>query len=161
MKRWIKVFHSAFCAFTAAVIAIIMSACNGAVVYDEYQHTAISGWEKIDSLMFFVPPVSEPGTYNTDLGLRINSYYPFLKLTLIVEQTVFPSHITTTDTLNCPLIDGKGNPEAKGVSIYQYNFPVTKISLQRGDSLRISVRHDMKREIIPGVSDVGIMIKKD
>lgn len=34
------------------------------------------------------------------------------------------------------------------------------MTLVPGDSLQISVRHDMKREILPGVSDVGIKIEK-
>ena len=32
----------------------------------------------------------------------------------------------------------------------------------KGDSIIVSVRHNMKREILPGISDIGYMlIKKD
>jgi gliding motility-associated lipoprotein GldH len=161
MKVRKRTFRSVFCFLGAAFMTIVMAACGGSVVYDEYQHTAVSGWEKIDSLMFGVPRVTAPGTYDLNLGLRINGLYPFLKLTLIVDQTVFPSRVTTSDTLNCSLIDKHGNPETKGISSYQYTFPVKKVVLQSGDSLHISVRHDMKREVMPGISDVGIIIKKE
>jgi hypothetical protein len=32
--------------------------------------------------------------------------------------------------------------------------------LNKGDSLEIKIRHDMKREILPGISDIGIMLNK-
>ena len=38
-----------------------------------------------------------------------------------------------------------------GLSIYQ---------MHQGDSIHVAIRHDMKREILPGVSDIGIKISK-
>jgi hypothetical protein len=32
--------------------------------------------------------------------------------------------------------------------------------LHRGDSLHLSVHHDMKREILPGITSVSIKLKK-
>ena len=46
------------------------------------------------------------------------------------------------------------------MSYYQYQVPVNDITLQQGDSLHICVRHDMKREILPGISDVGIKMTR-
>ena len=46
-----------------------------------------------------------------------------------------------------------GQPEAieQIVNIYQ---------MHQGDSIHVAIRHDMKREILPGVSDIGIKISK-
>ena len=30
------------------------------------------------------------------------------------------------------------------------------MEIEQGDSLRINIRHNMKREILPGIADVGI-----
>ena len=57
------------------------------------------------------------------------------------------------------IIDSKGNVEGKGVSYYQYDFPLSTLRLEKGDSLALVVRHAMKREILPGISDVGIMLR--
>ena len=105
--------------------------------------------------------MAENGRYGIDLGLRINEAYPFMGLTLIVEQRIFPSRVLKTDTLNCELIDNSGNTKGPGVSYYQYNFHVCDMVLNKKDSIYSTVRHDMKREILPGISDVGIIIEQE
>lgn len=136
---------------------LLLSACDNKV-YDKYHHTPIAGWEKNDTLSFDIPKMEKAGNYNIDLGLRINNAFPFMGLTLIVEQTLYPSSKTLTDTLNTNLINKNGSPLGRGLSYYQYIFHVRDIGLQRGDSLHITVRHDMKHEILPGISDVGISL---
>ena len=138
-------------------MAVICS-CTGNKVYDKYQHTPIAGWEKNDTLKFEVPRMKNDGVFLANLGLRINGSYPFMGLTLIIDQTVYPSHLTKSDTINCNLIDKGGNSKGLGISYYQYNFTIDKISLSKGDSLVVSVRHNMKREILPGISDIGYML---
>ena len=92
--------------------------------------------------------------------MRISNRFPFMRLTLIVEQTVYPAGNTMTDTLDCSLIDEQGVFLGYGTSQYQYLFPLKTIELHRGDSLHVAIRHDMKREILPGVTSVGIKIEK-
>ena len=133
----------------------VMSSCTGNKVYDKYQHTPISGWEKNDTLKFEVPKMNANGVFAANLGLRINSSFPFMGLTLIVEQTIYPSHLTRSDTINCQLIDKTGKSKGLGISYYQYNFALSHVSLNKGDSLVVKVRHNMKREILPGISDIG------
>lgn len=142
----------------ALLAACAASSCNGNKVYDKYAHTPIAGWEKNDTLSFGVPRMKTSGTYRSELGLRINNSYPFTGLTLIVEQHVYPANILTKDTLKCTLTDKMGHHNGKGVNYYQYKFGISRISLNRGDSLHVNVRHDMKREILPGISDVGISL---
>jgi gliding motility-associated lipoprotein GldH len=64
------------------------------------------------------------------------------------------------DTLNCSLIERDGRVKGKGVSFYQYNFHLNDLDLRAGDSLSINIRHNMKREILPGIADVGIKLIK-
>lgn len=145
-------------ALRLTAIATAMAAmvgCTGNKVYDHYQHTLISGWEKNDILTFSVPSLKTSGAYSADLMLRINGSYPFMSVTMIVEQKKFPSLETRIDTLKCSLIDDKGNTKGQGLSYYQYSFPIASMQLAAGDSLQVSIRHDMKREILPGISDVG------
>ena len=87
-------------------------------------------------------------------------------LTLIVEQTVYHQNRKIPgeckiDTVNCQLIDNNGVSKGQGISYYQYNFPINNIyQMHQGDSIHVTIRHDMKREILPGVSDIGIKISK-
>lgn len=152
--------------FIIATVAVIAS-CTGGKVYDHYEHTPIAGWDKVDMLSYDVPALPDSGFYSTTLGLRINGYYPYQKLTLIVEQTVIhdakvskSSPVTFTDTLNCTLFDRKGEVKGQGVSYYQYHFRISERHLAMGDSLHVTVHHDMQREIMPGIADIGIIVAR-
>lgn len=138
----------------------LLTACNKQTVYNHYEHMLLSGWEKNDTVNFCIPDLSEGGNYTEELGLRINSEYPFMGLQLLIEQEILPSHEIRLDTLSCSLIDNQGNSKGQGLNYYQYVFPLTTINLNKGDRLRISVRHDMKREILPGISDIGFRLTK-
>lgn len=143
-----------------AVTCGMMTACIGNTVYHQYAHTPLEGWERNDTLKFQVPRAQVEGQYEEEIGLRINGEYPFLGLRLIVNQTVYPKHQTYIDTLDCELINKNGNATGKGVTMYQYQFHLTTLRLEKGDSLSVSVRHDMKREILPGIADVGVKLSK-
>lgn len=144
----------------SAIVAAILAACDSNTVYDQYDHTPTYGWEKNDTLTFYVPKIKQSGNYDLQMGLRITTGYPFMGLSLIVEQAIIPSEETTDDTLNCRLINEDGTSNGQGISYYQYNYHVSTLRLNEGDSLRIRVRHDMKREILPGISDIGFRIKR-
>ena len=147
-------------ALLAAMLLLVLSACNRKFVYDRYLSTPISGWEKNDTLSYDIRPVSGTDTYDMWLGLRTSEAYPFTAITLIVEQHIYPKDTIVNDTVNCKLTDRHGNASGTGVNFHQYRFPVTELQLQDGDSIHIRVRHDMKREILPGISDVGISLRR-
>lgn len=148
MQKW---FRASALAFAIAV----MAGCTGNMVYDKYEHTLVSGWEKNDTITFRVPKVKVAGDHQATLMLRTNDSYPFMSLTLVVEQKVSPSETIYTDTLKCTLTDEHSNNKGQGLSYHQFTFPIRTLPLLVGDSLTIRVRHNMKREILPGVSDVG------
>ncbi|MBS5895753.1 MAG: gliding motility lipoprotein GldH [Prevotella buccae] len=147
--------------FTLLYILTLAVSCNDKRVYDHFQHAPVAGWEKNDTLFFDIPKVAESGHYSADLGLRINATYPFMGLTLIVEQFSYPDRKRRVDTVNCKLMDSNGKMKGYGIGSFQYTFHITDLDLQQGDSLHIGVRHDMKREILPGISDIGIILKKE
>ena len=141
-----------------------LSSCKDNLVYDQYIHTPISGWEKNDTLSFDIAPFDSTGAYEEQLGLRITGAYPFMSLTLIVEQSIYPNKskkdkIEKVDTIQCNLIDNNGITRGQGISYYQYNFPINIYQFHKNDSIHITIRHDMKREILPGISDIGIKVQ--
>lgn len=108
-----------------------------------------------------MPPMKVAGGYREDISMRLSSDYPFMGLTLIVDQTVYPGKRHVRDTVNCRAVDGEGNVNGRGIGFYEYDYPLTHLKLNAGDSLQISVRHDMKREILPGIADVGIKVTRN
>lgn len=147
-----------FCA--TCLSALLFIGCSDGRVYDHYVNTPLSGWDKADRLSYDIPALKDSGWYAMDLGLRVNTAYPFLSLTLIVDQTAYPSQKSRIDTINCNLRDSDGKVRGQGIIFYQYHFQISALKLQQGDSLHVTVRHDMKRDILPGISDVGISLRR-
>jgi gliding motility-associated lipoprotein GldH len=137
-------------------VALAIASCNRKTIYHHYEHTPVSGWEKNDTLQFNIPAAKERAVAQREVELRVTGAYPFQSICLIVEQTTLPSHIFRRDTITCTLMSTTGDIKGKGISLYQYRFPMSDISLNEGDSLSITIRHNMKREILPGITDIGI-----
>ncbi len=151
MKQWMMI---------VVAVLTLCSACTGRKVYAHYNPTSMIGWDRADQLSFDVPAVKDSGLYATALGLRVNDFYPFTSLTLIVEQKILPARQVRQDTLTFTLVDDKGSVKGQGVSTYQYRLPVSTLALHQGDSLHITVRHNMKQEILTGITDVGIEVTR-
>lgn len=144
--------------FVAVAAFAVLASCGDGVVYDEYVHTPIDGWENDDTLSFSVPRMEGNGHYGCFIGVRTTDAFPFTSISISVKQTIEPGHRVHTDTLNCRLADNRGNLLGNGVSYFQYEYPLSDVFLRRGDSLHVAVHHIMKREILPGISDVGLKI---
>lgn len=144
----------------AVMSVTLFAACESGMVYDEYQQADVEGWEKNDQLVYDIHSLKESGTYSLALGLRLTTKYPFSNLHMIVEQTQMPANQTTVDTVTCYVVDKRGFTLGQGVSLFQYELPVRQKFYLHGDSLHVVVKHNMKREILPGISDVGIILKK-
>lgn len=137
----------------------MVAACGDGTVYSKFVPAPVDGLEKNDTVSFSVPPVASSGSYRQEVGLRITADYPFKSLSLEVKQTVEPGHRVSTDTLVCRLYDDDGNLLGHGVSMFQYGFALPDIGLRKGDSLHVCVRHVMKREILPGITDIGFSLE--
>lgn len=137
----------------------LLAACNQHTVYSHYEHVAPEGWEKEEALDFSLASVPADGDYAEHVGVCISGSYPFSDLTLVIDQTLFPSHQSWSDTVYCRLIDDNGNAQGAGITQYQYTFPVTHVRLYEKDSLHVSIKHDMKRETLPGVISIGLTIE--
>ena len=131
------------------MIALGMASCDRQTVYHHFEHVPDNEWEKIDTLKFEIGPVIETGTYHEAVELRINE-----------EQTIKPRGIILSQHKDCELINPDGSHKGSGISFFQSQFPLDDIDLQQGDTLCISVFHSMKREIMPGISDIGIRLSR-
>ncbi len=146
--------------FFVLAVAVCIISCNRRNVYISYRHVPVSGWDKNDTLTYDVSPL-KAGRYREVVGVRIDRSYPFMSLSLVVKQTILPSGYVHRDTLNCKLVDENGKFKGQGISFYQQTFHLNTIRLHEGDSLHINIKHNMKREVMNGVSDIGFRIDKE
>lgn len=135
-----------------------MVGCNRKTIYSHYEPTPLAGWDRNDTLTFCVAPIPADGLYHEEVGLRTSSAFPFKGLTLVVEQRTLHAFMMRIDTLSAQLMESDGTIQGQGISYFQYSFPLTDVYLNGGDTLMVSVRHVMKREVLPGVSDVGVTV---
>lgn len=138
------------------LLTMLLTACEADKVYDTFQHVDNNGWEKNDGLTFAIPRLTDSGRYDLSLRLRLGSEYPFQNLHIAVTQTVYPSGKTATDIVKADITDKQGKMKGNGVTLYQYSIPFRTMDCNAGDSVTVKVRHDMKREILPGIMDVGV-----
>ena len=137
-----------------------LTSCLRQTAYYHFEHTPLTGWEKNDALEYSVSPMADDCTLSEEVELRTNILYPFQGLTLVLEQEVLPRRYIRRDTINCSIADKEGKIKGEGTGIYTYGYQVADLQLARGDSLHIRLRHNMKREILPGIADVGIRLRK-
>ena len=144
--------------FVVLLALIVLCGCQQQVAYHEFRHIYEPGWDKSDTIHFDTRSLSAGGSYRLDAELRTDKNYPFQKLTIEIEQTVYPSNEKYHDVIDCDLISEEGVIEGDGISYFQYQFHVRDLSLHQGDSVHICLTHNMKREIMPGITDVGIRL---
>ena len=143
-----------------AFAVLIIGSCGQKKIYSHYEHLDNSGWDKADTLHFGIPPVVEGGLYSGEMGMRIGLDFPYENLVVDVTETIYPSRIQKTYTLDCTLTEQSGQWKGAGVNYIQYLFPVGNIQLHAGDSVHYAISHKMKRIQIPCVYNVGINLSQ-
>ncbi len=127
--------------------------------YHNYRSTPLEGWPKTDTLCFALPPLDSTRTYHLTVAVRSARHYPYRNLWLVVEQSDTLGLHRHRDTLNCTLIAPDG-ASPSGITLHQHEFPVpTPLLHPQGSTLRIY--HLMQREALPGISDVGLHLRKE
>ena len=143
-----------------AFAVLIIGSCGQKKIYSHYEHLDNSGWDKADTLHFGIPPVVEGGLYSGEMGMRIGLDFPYENLVVDVTETIYPSRIQKTYTLDCTLTEQSGQWKGAGVNYIQYLFPGGSIQLHAGDSVHYAISHKMKRIQIPCVYNVGINLSQ-
>ena len=141
-------------------VAAVFTGCDPKKVYSHYEHIPHEGWDKTDKLFYEVPPVKEAGTYQEEIGIRTDLDYPFQSLALVVAQEIHPKGEFLQTIKNCSLYDESGKERGNGISRFQNVIYLSDIQLEKGDSLRICITHNMRREMISGLSDIGMILTK-
>ena len=140
------------------MVVLAVAGCDRKTVFHHYEHTPLTGWEKGDTLFFTIQRMPLTAVLQRDVELRTTDSYPFGNISLVVEQTTFPSRLTRRDTLDCRLVTPDGTLTGRGITLYQYRFPLPAVSLAEGDSVRLGICHNMRRETLTGIADVGIRL---
>ena len=148
------------------VITMGAASCSDPRTYNRYKSVSLQGWSRKDTLTFDIPRQWE-GKYQLDLCLRAAQTYPYRNISMIIERKVIyyrqrkKREKTYNDTINCEIINDKGILVGhKGITSTEIRQAITSFHLNRNDSMQVKIHHIMSREIIPGISDIGVKILK-
>ena len=143
---------------TAAVIApavCFLSSCTSDTVYFSYHPVDNERWEKSDDITFDVIPSRYSGRCASYVVMRTNDRYPFKNLSVSVETTTKDS--TYKKRVDFDIVKSTGN----GFRHNDYVMPLNKFTINENDTLHIRIAHNMKQNVLQGITDVGLKISKD
>lgn len=158
-----------------ALLPAILALCTGCLLTAScdrrtpvlaYCPTPVEGWEPGDTLKYHIDSLAAAGRYRLSLGVRTSATmpYPFKSLWLVVRRDWHRPDTTLTDTrvdtVEVRLTDQKGDVNGRGVSLYEYSLPLEEDNLSQGTTADIRIIHIMRREVLPGVTDVGIRLDR-
>ena len=137
-------------AITTLVMAVtLLASCRDARVYDHFEPVNDDGWGRNDTVRFAIS------------RLRVNHRFPYRDLSLIVCYETYPSGNVDPDTVQIHVLNEKGQPIGRmGITSASISAKVKELNLRDGDSLYVTVHHNMRRDQLTGVSDVGLQLVK-
>lgn len=118
------------------------------------------GWDAESSATFEWQVTDTLKRYDFFIDFRHDQRYPFSNVYLYVDFT-FPNGRTLRDTLECELADERGKWLGSGFG----NLVDHRIGFRRATAFPINgdytidIRHGMRMNPLPGVSDVGFRLE--
>lgn len=156
----------AFAGWLTAVLLLL--GCNPQPeVSSDYRSVDATGWDDQRAVVFTTDSLPTSGTYAFTLALRTTTMhpYPYQDITLeVTEHWCLPGHRQRVqrDTLTIALYDNTGAPTVQhGVAYHEYWQPLAVRRLPRATTGTIAVRHLMNAITISGISDIGIITRRE
>lgn len=145
---------------TLIVAICLLASCAMDTVYYHFQQIAEEGWDKRDTLLFRIDTLLQEGDYDATLCLRTDAAYPYRNLSVKTVLTVRPRNASDARRMDFCIVNPDGTANGDGITFRSHEKDICTIHLAPGDSLTVKVAHNMRKETMPGVRDVGIKITR-
>lgn len=143
------------------VVALSITACNSDVFQNETVHLKDSEWKDTDTLFYSFDTKDSLSLYDFYIEIRNSTEYDMQNLYLFITA-YYPGNTFSRDTVECILAAPDGRWFGKGMGKHKDNrFLFRKgVRFRKPGNYVIAVNHAMRKENLKGISDVGILIKK-
>ena len=147
--------------FFLVISTIFLSSCGDLPLASNSIEIDSDGWNSIDSTSFEWEVVDLDLRYNAFIDIRHNADYPYSNLYLYLDFT-FPNGKQRRDTLACILADERGRWYGSGIGdFFDYRVPFrVDFEFRINGNYRLNVVHGMRRNPLPGITDLGLRIEK-
>jgi gliding motility-associated lipoprotein GldH len=103
--------------------------------------------------------VSQSGLYSLNIGMRTNTSFPFQTLSMVMTRSQKSEPKQHSDTVSCNIVDREGKLLGRnGISSNEVRYHVRDIAMADSDSLFVCISHCMRRESLPGLTEVGLQL---
>ena len=142
-------------------IASLYTACDEQTVYHSFQSLPTEGWQRNDTLFFNVSVADSATLYNVSVEVRNRNNYPYQNLPLLIYYDSPEVPNIKRDTLELRLADNAGIWLGDGWGgLYQSTLPAGFIRIGKAGEYRFKIIHLLPDEVLPGINDVGIKLKR-
>ena len=143
------------------VTTLVATACNNDVFHSESVHLKNNKWKAADTLFYNFNSKDTLASYDFYFEIRNTTDYDMQNLYLFITA-YYPGNTYSRDTAECILAAADGKWFGKGMGKHKDN----RFLFRRGVHFRkpgnyiIAVNQAMRKDTLVGISDVGILIKK-
>jgi gliding motility-associated lipoprotein GldH len=140
---------------------LIATACNNDVFHTESVHLKNSEWKAADTLFYNFNSKDTLASYDFYFEIRNTTNYDMQNLYLFITA-YYPGNTYSRDTAECILAAADGKWYGKGMGKHKDNrFLFRKgVRFRKPGDYIIAVNQAMRKDTLNGISDVGILIKK-
>ena len=142
--------------------------------------TTPGGWYEKDTILLHLDTIPLSGTYSCYLCVRTNNLYPYENFSVIAQVTVYDKEerMRAEGKKSGARVEGRkllrrevhydivpqgssifNSKTSTGVAYHDYEASLGQFSLAQGDSVVVAVKQNMRRETIPSISSVGVILK--
>ena len=134
------------------LVLLLLMSCTVHNRFHSYLPVNKDGWKRTDTLYFHAVPIdTNRNCMEISLGIRHTHRYPYRDIWLTIGK----------DTLHIDLADEQGRWKGKGIGDMRLIQQETTINLTKMDSCGIiRIHHIMQHDPLPGISDIGIEVRK-
>ena len=141
--------------------AALLFSCDPRTVFDNYSAIEPTGWNKDSVKVFQVPVKDSTVHHNIYINLRNRTSYSYNNIWLFIGISS-PAGETIQDTVQFLLADPSGRWSGKGFGGVKDNRFLyrSNVYFPHAGTYLFSVRHGMRQELLPGISDIGFRVEK-
>jgi gliding motility-associated lipoprotein GldH len=143
------------------LVAILFSACNNNVVYDENKEVNQQAWKTIDKLYYEVDITDTIKDYKLAINIRNTIEYPYSNIFFYMNTILPNGKVTKCDTIECYLAYPDGTWKGKGSSKIRDNrFWIAKnIKFEQKGKYTFELRQATVDSTLKGICDVGLHLE--
>lgn len=143
------------------LVAILFSACNNNVVYDENKEVDQQAWKTTDKLYYEVDITDTIKDYKLAINIRNTIEYPYSNIFFYMNTILPNGKVTKCDTIECYLAYPDGTWKGKGSSKIRDNrFWIAKnIKFEQKGKYTFELRQATIDSTLKGICDVGLHLE--